>query len=494
MTILSFLHTNDVHGYITPVPQPDGSGLGGYARRATLIRRLRIQNPATLLLDAGDFYQGSRFWHAFQGKPDIALMNALGYDAATLGNHDFDGGLDVLAERLREARFPVLSANFRPRPHSPLHGLWRTHVILQAGGRRVAVFGLTIERADLYPPDFEEHIQVIPFIECAAQLVPRLREQADAVILLSHLGQLGDQAVAEAVPGIDLIIGGHNHHPLETPLEVAGTPIVRGPVGAPALCETRLRMDTGHKTHLEAHQRHLLLPDIPPDPEIQAQIEAWSLRLPPTQVIGTLSTPLDTRTEVKCTRENRAGNFFNEALMQALNEEADIALVHMGTLRGDRVYPAGAFTNHDLLEFHPFNNPPILLEINAPQLKQVLERGLSALPHPTGLFLSVKGLEIWADIRRQPQRLNHNSIAIPGERVLRATWQGEEIDFNDPQRTFRVACDGYIGAGGAGYLALKNARRIRRLPYGANAILQTYLQNHSPVHVPLTGNMHLEGI
>jgi len=485
---LALLHTNDVHGYLTPMPMPDGSTSGGYARRAALIHRLRAGNPATLLLDAGDIYQGSRYWHAFRGQPDIALMNALGYDAATLGNHDFDGGLELLAQRLSEARFPVLCANFTPRPASPLAGLWRSHVILTAGDWRVAVFGLTIETPELYPPDFGAHIEVTPYLERAAALVPALRRQADVVILLSHLGQKGDEAVAASVPGIDLIIGGHNHHPLEQPLYIAGTPIVRGPVGAPSLCETRLHRGTGGGLHLEAHLRHPLDARLRGETRIRAAVESWTARLPTAEVIGHLSDPLDTRTAVKCRGENRAGNFFTDFLMHAFAGQAEIALVHMGTLRGDRVYPPGAFTTHDLQEFHPFDNPPALLEINAPQLKQVLEHGVSALPYPTGIFLSFSGLRVWVDVRRRAQRLN-SGAPVPGARIVRAVFNGEEIDFRDPRRTFRLACDGYMASGGAGYSMLRSARRLQRVSGGANRILRAYLSGHSPVRVPLEGRI-----
>ncbi len=487
--ILSILHTNDVHGYLTPMPMPDGSASGGYARRAALIRQLRARSPASLLLDAGDVYQGSRYWHAFRGQPDIALMNALGYDALTLGNHDFDGGLELLARRLGEARFPVLCANFTPRPDSLLAGLWRSHVILRAGNWRVAVFGLTIETPELYPPDFAAHIEVTPYLERAAALVPTLRRQADAVILLSHLGQRGDEAVAASVPGIDLIIGGHNHHPLAEPLYAAGTPIVRGPVGAPALCETRLRRGADDALHLEAHLRHPLDECVPAEARIQAQVDSWTARLPAAEIVGRLADPLDTRTAVKCTGENRAGNFFTNALMHCFAGQADIALVHMGTLRGDRVYPPGDFTTHDLQEFHPFDNPPALLEVTAPQLKQVLEHGVSALPYPTGVFLSPAGLRVWVDVRRPAQRRDGGSAAVPGERIVRALFRGEEIDFRDPRRTFRLACDGYMAAGGAGYGVLRSARRLQRPPYGANRLLRDYLAQHSPARVPLEGRI-----
>lgn len=488
MIELYLLHTNDVHGYITPMPQPDGRGLGGYARRATLVARLRHRNKAVLLLDAGDYYQGSRYWHAFHGQPDILLMNALGYDAATLGNHDFDGGLDTLAKRLKEARFPVLSANFHVPADHPLAGLWRPWVLLHAGEVRVALFGLTIETPELYPKAFfEQGGYITPYLETATQLVPTLRKQADVVVLLSHLGQLGDEDVAANVPGIDLIIGGHNHHPLTTPLLVNGVPIVRGPVGAPALSETRLAVTPGQAAKLVSHQQHPLDERIPPQPAIQAEIDRWAL--PPAKVLGQLGDALDTRTEVKCVGENRAGNFFTDALMAFYAGQADLALIHMGSLRGDRVYPTGAFTEADLLEFYPFNNRPVIVQMTAPQLKQVLEHGMSTLPVPTGIFLTYSGLRVLADTSRPAEVLQDGRVLFPGERIVSAKLDGQEIDFGDARRTFRVLCDDYIAAGGNGYLTMRQAKVLYRSSEGAQRALRATLERHHPLRVPLDGRL-----
>ncbi|GAB4521189.1 MAG: bifunctional metallophosphatase/5'-nucleotidase [Anaerolineales bacterium] len=488
MTSLTLLHTNDVHGYITPVPQPDGSQLGGYARRATLVQRLRARQPATLLLDAGDFYQGSRYWHAFQGQPDIRLMNLLGYDAATLGNHDFDGGLELLAARLKEAHFPVLSANFHVPASHFLAGLWQPWVFLQTGGLRVAVFGLTIESRELYPEAFfAQGGYITPYLETAASLLPRLRAQADVVILLSHLGQLGDEEVAANVPGIDLIIGGHNHHPLPEALFVNDIPIVRGPVGAPALSETRLEIRPRQPARLAFHRQHPLGGDIPSQPAIEAEIKGWVL--PPAETIGQLGDALDTRTEIKCVGENRAGNFFTDTLLAHFAGQADFGLVHMGSLRGDRIYPAGDFTENDLLEFYPFDNEPVIVRLNAPQLKQVLEHGMSTLPVPTGIFLTFSGLRVRADTSRPGEILQGDRIVVPGERIVAAEANGQAIDFQDEHRVFRVLCDSYMASGGSGYLPMRTAEVLYRVPEGANHILRERFRRHSPVHVPLDGRL-----
>jgi len=247
---LTILHSNDTHGQLMPLPTASGALLGGYARRATFISQQRAAHPQLLLVDAGDYYQGTRFWHAFRGEPDITLMNMLQYDVGALGNHDCDGGIDVLADRLRQANFPVLCANMTFPPGHPLADAWQPSVIKTIGGVRVAFFSILIDAMQLYPAEFQAAVQVEPAIDTARRLIPQLRAQADAVIHLSHLGQLGDVAVAEAVFDIDLIIGGHTHLPPEKPLVINGTPIVRAIAGGQLMGRVTLDVSAGEPVRL----------------------------------------------------------------------------------------------------------------------------------------------------------------------------------------------------------------------------------------------------
>jgi 5'-nucleotidase len=265
-------------------------------------------------------------------------------------------------------------------------------------------------------------------------------------------------------------------------------------VGAPALCETRLRMDAAHTLHLDAHRQHPLAESIPAAEDIQRQVALWSARLPPAEVIGTLADPLDTRTEVKCLGENRAGNFFTDILLEHYRAQADLAVVHMGSLRGDRVYPAGDFTDQDLLEFYPFDNIPNIVRLTAPQLKEVLEHGMSSLPVPTGIFLTYGGLRVQADATRPGEVLEDGRIIKHGERIVRAEINGQAIDFRDKRRVFRVLCDSYMAAGGAGYQTMPGCQVLQRANTGANAILREALRRHSPISVPLDGRLRITGL
>lgn len=481
---LVILHSNDTHGQLMPLPTETGDLLGGYARRATFIKQQRAEYDAALLLDAGDYYQGTRFWHAFRGAPDIRLLNMLGYDAGALGNHDCDGGIGVLAERLGEAEFPVLCANMTFPPDHPLAGAWQPYVIKTVGGVKIAIFSMLIDAMQLYPPEFNAAVRVADTIDTAKKLVPQLRMQADAVIFLSHLGQLGDVAVAEAVPELDLIIGGHTHLPLDEPLVINGTPIVRAIAGGQMMGRVEMDVAVGKPAALTDYRLIPLDASFADDSAIADEIAHWREKLPPERVLGQIVVPIDTRSQIKGGGESAAGNFFTDAMRAYFGDAVDLAFVHMGTLRGDRIYPAGNFTNHDLSEYHPFDNHPMLMEISAPQLKTILERGASALPYTVGTFLSQTGLRVTIDPHRKPQQIdrNHGEILSPGARIVRAEFRGTPVDFADESRMFRIVTDGYMGRGGAGYFALKYARNIRTAEVSGSTVLKWYLEKFSPVN------------
>ncbi len=485
------LHSNDTHGQLMPLPTENGALLGGYARRATFIRQQRTAHPHLLLVDAGDFYQGTRFWHAFRGEPDIRLMNMLRYDVGALGNHDCDGGIGVLADRLRQADFPILCANMMFPPGHPLADAWQPSVIKTIGGVRVAFFSMLIDAMQLYPTEFQTAVRVEDAIATARRMVSLLRAQADVVIHLSHLGQLGDVAVAEAVSGIDLIIGGHTHLPLEKPLVINGTPIVRAIAGGQLMGRVTLDVSPGESARLADYRLVPLDDSFADDPAIAAEIGRWRAKLPPERVLGQIAVPIDTRSQVKGAGESTAGNFFTDAMRAYFGDAVELAFVHMGTLRGDRIYPAGDFTNHDLSEYHPFDNHPMLMEISAPQLKTILERGASALPYTVGTFLSQAGLKVVIDPSRPPMQIDphHPRILSPGERIVRAEFHGEPVDFTDESRIFRIVTDGYMGRGGAGYFVLKNARNIRKADVSGSTVLKWYLENFSPVNPAIDGRI-----
>ena len=217
---LVVLHTNDTHSRMDPFPMDGGpfEGLGGAARRATLIRRVRAANEHVLLLDSGDIFQGTPYFNFFGGELEFRAMTAMGYDAATLGNHDFDNGVDGLMAMLPEAGFEFVSANYDVRG-SALAGHVRPYAVREFGGVTVGIFGLGIAFEKLVLASLHEGVVYTDPIAAARTTCGELRRLGCSLIIcLSHLGyeyrdtdRPSDQTLAAAVPEIDLILGGHTH-------------------------------------------------------------------------------------------------------------------------------------------------------------------------------------------------------------------------------------------------------------------------------------------
>jgi 5'-nucleotidase/UDP-sugar diphosphatase len=237
------LHTNDTHGHLLPFSYPEGldpnsqeaqlpfkHDIGGVARRATLLQRLRQQfRDQTLVVDCGDFMDGTPFSLHYFGEADIAAMNACGYEYGTLGNHEFSNSLVQVQKLLRMARFPYVCANARLRATG--EPLCPPYLIIERNGLRIALFGLIVRDTQTYR-GAREGVDILDPLEVARQLVPQLRAQADLVILLSHLGIETERVLAQQVPGIDVIVGGHSHTRLTQPLFVEWSkPLTKGVMG-----------------------------------------------------------------------------------------------------------------------------------------------------------------------------------------------------------------------------------------------------------------------
>ncbi len=224
---LTILQTNDTHSRIDPFPMDVGrfQGLGGIARRKTLVEKIRRENPYTLLLDAGDVLQGTPYFNMFKGKVEYMTMSQCGYDASTLGNHEFDNGVDSLASVLRDyCKFPILNCNF-DFGDTPLAPLVQTYLIRRVGPIKVGITGVGVSFTDLVAP--ANHKGVVyhsPFKPLQA-VVNYLRkdEQCNLIVVLSHLGykpfqgKPGDTDLAYQVNGIDWIVGGHSHTFMDQP-------------------------------------------------------------------------------------------------------------------------------------------------------------------------------------------------------------------------------------------------------------------------------------
>lgn len=217
---LVILHTNDTHSRIEPLPETDRTspGKSGVVRRAKLIDQIRKENKNVLLFDAGDFLQGTPYFNLFKGEVEVKAMNLMGYDAATLGNHEFDYGLEILEKVVHEANFPIVSSNY-DFSQTALKNLIKPFIILKKDGVRIGVIGINIQPRGLIAAGNYEGMKFLDPVKTANEMAELLttKYKCDMIVCLSHLGYNADLNLAESTRGIDLIVGGHSHTYMKEP-------------------------------------------------------------------------------------------------------------------------------------------------------------------------------------------------------------------------------------------------------------------------------------
>lgn len=217
---ITILHTNDTHSQVEPIEKGKRDGtLAGYARRMGFIQQERIVSPELILVDAGDFSQGTPYFNFYHGRVEVDALNQMGYDAVTLGNHEFDNGVDTLAAVLKDAQFAVLSANYDVR-NTPLEGIVQPYTILTRAGVRVGILGVGVDPTGLIAERNFAPVRYLDPIASVQHVASELKNRyhCDVIICISHLGteyanaqRVSDVQLAKATRYIDVIVGGHTH-------------------------------------------------------------------------------------------------------------------------------------------------------------------------------------------------------------------------------------------------------------------------------------------
>ncbi len=458
---LVILHTNDCHGGHRPVRAPGSAPdapprLGGAAALMTFVDgwRRTAGDSAVLLLDAGDIYQGTPEGTETKGKLSIALMNLLGYDAGAIGNHEFDHGVDNLRGLLADARFPLMAENVvdaraggRPREIP-------APVILVRQGVRIGIAGLVTEdlaKVALVDPvnGWVAERELPPAIAAVRQL----RDSgAQVIILVTHVGTEHDSRLAAGLaaalparaggrPPVDLIVGGHSHTRLDTPLWVAGIPIVQTGANGRAVGEVRVRWDRGASrvTGLEYRVVDLKLENYPEDSRVTTFLAPWLADIDERMnvVVGTAAVLIDRGG--RGGGSSRLGNLQTDIVREAMGTQ--VCFQNKGGIRANLA--AGPVRLRDLYTVSPFGNTVVTLELSGRDLRTILEGSLSGAI--TGIEFS--GLRAWYD----PDR-------AVGDRVTRIEVGGQPLEGD---RFYTVATNSFLGYGGDGYTQFKDARNWR---------------------------------
>lgn len=474
---LTFLHTNDNYEIVAT------RGWGGFAQLATLLKQERAASPNTVTTFGGDTLSPSIMSGFHKGAQMIALMNEAGVDLAVPGNHEFDFGPDVFAQRARESKFPWVASNMTR--NGKLFDNTVETLVKTMGGVKVGFFGLvTPETARSSSPG--PSVAFAPWKASAERAVKALKDQgAEVIVALTHLDFAEDRELANAVPGISLILGGHDHEAMfllegSTLIFKAGADARH--LGVIDLYVSRRPGAAPGSPALDVWQGLTLIPvtRIEPDAEVAAIVKRYSDELDRELAveIGTTVKPLDSRRLTVREREAAIGDLIADSLRDAF--KADVGLMNGGGIRGDRQYPAGArITRRDVLTELPFGNIAVLIELKGADLLAALENGVSRVADRGGRFPQVSGL-----------RFAYDPTKPAGQRVLEATVGGQKLD---PERSYKVATIDFLLSGGDGYSMLANGRKLVDAENGplAAQVLMDYVTKLKTIDIAPEGRIEV---
>ncbi len=485
---LVILHTNDVHSHLDPFEVSGGARVGGVAARAALVGRQRALGGRLLLLDAGDLVQGTPYYNRFRGEPDHRLLDLLGYDAIALGNHDLDDGAAAWRRRASATRTPILSANVfavaesawaggsdppitsaarrgatwiggrKVPPGVTLRYLATPYTIVERGGLRIALFGLTTPSLDrVVSARQNQGVAIGSAVAAAQELVPRLRRQADLVIALTHLGVDEDRRLVDHVPGIDLVIGGHSHTPLFRPtLEKAeggrATPIAQAGSWGRYLGRTTLRWSGDREAKATFGRLIPVRPEEGEDASVEAIVASYRSRLGTD--LNRIVYRSTKRVETSSLREGDSplGNFVADVIRERAG--ADIAVMNSGGIRAP--LPAGEVRERDLVTMLPFDNRIVVVSMTGAQVQRLLDRiarrlGKGGFAHVSGVSYVIQ--RDWA-VEVRVWRRDGERAAVTRARDASRVRDEAPIDVN---HVYRVATIDFLADGGDAFDEVRDA-------------------------------------
>lgn len=440
---VTLLQVNDVY-QISPV---DRGKRGGLARLSTLRKIVLEESPHTLYLLAGDTLGPSVASNIFKGRQMIAAWNATGLDYAVLGNHEFDFGDAILRERMRESKFTWLGSNVFDRKTGKLFGDMPPFVLREFGGVRIGLFGLlTTDTKQSSSPGAD--VEFRDPCRTANEMIKQLRGRgARTIVAITHLTIENDKRLARCAPGIDVIIGGHEHTVLQS---LAGrTPIFK--MGSDGRNLGRIDLNISRRDGTVESVDWEIIPvtdGVEEEPQAAALIAEYEKKLSAELdlPVGRTTVELDARQETNRARETNLGSFIADAYRQQTG--AEIAIVNGGSIRSNTTYGPGALTKRDVLSILPFENAVVKIEVTGATLRAALEHGVSRVREEkeAGLFPQVSGL-----------RFTYDGRLATGARVTSVTVGNAPLA---DRKTYTLAVNNYVLGGGDGYTMFKGAREL----------------------------------
>ncbi len=460
---LTILHTNDFHARFEPINKYDsgckpednteGKCFGGSARLATAIEAARARAGNSILVDGGDQFQGTLFYTYYKGKLAAEMMNRLGYDGMTVGNHEFDDGPEVLRGFLDSVDFPVLMSNADVSREELLAGVLQKSTVIEVGGEQIGLIGLTPQDTDELASPGQNIIFTDPSSAVQGE-VDRLSEAGvNKIVVLSHSGYLVDQHVAANTTGVDVIVGGHSNTYLSNlsdraqgayPTMVNGVAIVQAYAYGKFLGELNVTFDDAGEIVTAAGEPLVMDGSVAEDAAVVARIAEAAAPLEEirSKVVAEAATAIGGDRDTCRAQECSMGSLIADAMLARVKDQGiDIALQNSGGIRAS--IDAGPVTMGEVLTVLPFQNTLATFQVTGEVLLSALENGVSQVEEGGGRFPQVAGMTFAFD------------ASLPaGSRVSDVMIGGAPLD---PAKVYGAVTNNYVRNGGDGYKMFRDA-------------------------------------
>ncbi len=460
---LTILHTNDFHARFEPISKYDsgcssednaaGECFGGTARLTTALEEARARSNNSILVDGGDQFQGTLFYTYYKGAMAAEFMNQLGYDAMTVGNHEFDDGPEVLRGFVDSVDFPVLMSNADYSGEALLADAIQKSVIIERGGEKLGLIGLTPQNTDELASPGPNVIFTDPS-EAVQQEVDRLTaEGVNKIIVLSHSGYAVDQQVAANTTGVDVIVGGHSNTLLSNtndraegpyPTMVGDTAIISAYAYGKFLGELNVTFDDAGVITEAAGEPLVMDGNVTENEAVVARIAELAAPLEEirNRVVAESGDAIEGDRSVCRAMECPMGNLIADAMLARVADQGvSIAIQNGGGIRAS--IDAGEVTMGEVLTVLPFQNTLSTFEVTGEQVVAALENGVSQIEEGAGRFPQVAGITFTVD-----------PAAQAGARISDVMVGGEAID---PAKVYGVVSNNYVRNGGDGYDVFESA-------------------------------------
>ncbi|KQN69832.1 bifunctional metallophosphatase/5'-nucleotidase [Devosia sp. Leaf64] len=464
---LNILHINDFHSRFDPITGSDsncdaetdaaGECFGGIARLKTIIddTRAKYDGGNSLLLSAGDNFQGSLYYTTYKSKVVSDFFNQMGFDVVATGNHEFDDGPEEFLKFIEAAKFPIIGGNFDVTKDEGLRGKIEGSIVLDIGGEKVGIIGATTEDTpDIASPGDVEFHDVIQYVRGASEALDAAG--VNKIILLSHIGYNEDLNVAASLPLVDVIVGGHSHSLLGSMEGAVGpyptmvtnpegveVPVVQANQYGKYLGDIAITWDDKGKVTKAEGEPFLIDASVTANEEFKTQLAelAGPIEEMTSQVIGSTTAKLEGAREVCRVEECSMGNLLADAILDRVADQgATIAFQNGGGIRSS--IDAGEITVGDVLTVLPFSNTLATVQISGADVIEALENGVSDIENGAGRFAQVSGL-----------KYSYTLAKPAGERVSDVMVKGEGDTWVpiDEEKTYTIVTNNYVRGGGDGY-------------------------------------------